>query len=199
MYHIKSDKRSRASAEEITNGLYRCLERMPLSAVTVSDLHRETGISRATIYRLFDTPEDALIYEIDCMMEWIEAYHETHKNEAPEKVFEGILVRGLENHKLIESLVKNGRFDLLHDYTERSFLIFDDLFASYFKEMDAIEADYVMSNLAMNMVSNLSTWVRRGRTETAEQLVQYTKRYLQVMRYMTEGSSREEVIPHPPQ
>ena len=192
MYHIKNDKRSRASAEEITKGLYRCLKNEPLSSVTVSDLHRETGISRATIYRLFDTPEDVLIYQIDCMMEWIFQYHEEHKDESPAKVFEGVMIRGLENHQLIGALVKNGRFDLLHEYTERSFRIFDDYLSQFMTEMDPIEADYVLSNLAMNMVSNLITWVRRGRVETAEQLVQYTKRYLQMMRFMTEETDSME-------
>ncbi len=192
MYHIKNDKRSRASAEEITKGLYRCLKNEPLSSVTVSDLHRETGISRATIYRLFDTPEDVLIYQIDCMMEWIFQYREAHKDEAPAKVFEGVMVRGLENHELMGALVKNGRFDLLHEYTGRSFRIFDGYFSSFITEMDPVEADYVLSNLAMNMVSNLITWVRRGRVETAEQMVQYTKRYLQVMRFMTEETNGRE-------
>lgn len=197
MYHIKNDKRARSSAAEITKGMYRCLQTTPLSSVTVSDLHRETGISRATIYRLFDTPEDILIYQIDCTMDWVSKYHEEHKGEPPAKVFEGVLNLGLENHELVEALVKNGRFDLLHDYTERSFRILDDIFSAFVKEMNEIEADYVLSNLAMNMVSSLSTWVRRGRMETAEQLFGYTRRFLQVMNFMTEETNGREGVTDP--
>ncbi len=199
MYHIKNDKRARTSAAEITKGLYRCLQSTPLSSVTVSDLHRETGISRATIYRLFDTPEDILIYQIDCTMDWVTKYYEEHITEPPSKIFEGVLNLGLENHELVDALVKNGRFDLLHDYTERSFRIFDSIFSVFVKEMDEIEADYILSNLSMNMVSSLSTWIRRGRVETAEQLFYYTKRFLQVMNIMTEETiGREGIIdPHP--
>lgn len=194
MYHIKNDKRARTSAAEITQGMYRCLQTTPLGSVTVSDLHRETGISRATIYRLFDTPEDVLIYQIDCTMNWVTQYYEQHRNEPASKVFKGVLNLGLENHELVEALVKNGRFDLLHDYTERTFGILHDLFADYMKEMDEIEADYVLSSLAMNMVSSLSTWIRRGQVETVEQLSGYTRRFLQVMNIMTaEDAGREGV------
>lgn len=189
MYHIKQDKRTLHSAEEITAGLYRCLETMPLHAITVSDLFRETGISRATIYRLFDTPEDILIYQIDKRMKWIYDYHEAHTDEPPEKVFEAVLTHGLENHLLMEALVKNGRFDILHTYTERSFHIFDELFSTFPLKMDTVESDYVLSCLAMNMVATLSTWIKRGRVESAEQLVQYTKQFLHMLQYITEGSS----------
>jgi len=191
MYHIKSDKRSRASAEEITNGLYRCLERMPLSAVTVSDLHRETGISRATIYRLFDTPEDILLYQVDQRMDWIIQFHETNQSESSAAVFEGIMLRGLENHALLEALVKNRRFDILHDYTKRTFQVYDHYFSIFPKDMGEMEADYILSNLSMNLVSNLITWIRRGRIETAQQLFQFTKMYLSMMVAMTEDSREE--------
>ena len=189
MYHIKQDKRALHSAEEITQGLYRCIESMPLHTITVSDLHRETGISRATIYRLFDTPEDILIYQIDKRMDWIYRYHEAHNDEPPEKVFEAVLTHGLENHLLMEALVKNGRFDILHTYTERSFRIFDELFSPFPLKMDTTESDYVLSCLAMNMVATLSTWIRRGRVESAEQLVQYTKQFLHMLQYITEGKN----------
>ena len=69
MYHIKQDRRSRASADEIARGLNTCLKTMPLSAVTITDLHRATGVSRATFYRLFDNIEDVLVYQCDQMLE----------------------------------------------------------------------------------------------------------------------------------
>lgn len=69
MYHIKTDKRSQTSASQIVQGLQECLKTTPLKAVTVSDIHRVTGISRATFYRLFDTPEDVLIYQLDQITE----------------------------------------------------------------------------------------------------------------------------------
>lgn len=65
MYHIKSDRRSQATAAEIVRGMQECLKTTPLKSITVMDIHRVTGISRATFYRLFDTPEDVLIYQLD--------------------------------------------------------------------------------------------------------------------------------------
>lgn len=188
MYHIQNDKRAKASAEEITKGLYRCLQTKPLSAVTVSDLHRETGISRATIYRLFDTPEDILLYQSERRMDWIVSFHEANRSETAAKVFEGIMLRGLENHELLETLVKNGRFDILHDHTKQIFQIYNRYFSIFPDNMGEAEADYVLSNLSMNMVATLSTWVRRGRKETAQQLLQCTKMFLKMMNSMTEDS-----------
>lgn len=52
----KNDKRSTASARELVRGLMECLKEKPMNAITVSDIHRATGVSRATFYRLFDTP-----------------------------------------------------------------------------------------------------------------------------------------------
>ena len=46
MYHIKTDKRSQTSASQIVQGLQECLKTTPLKAVTVSDIHRVTGIMR---------------------------------------------------------------------------------------------------------------------------------------------------------
>ena len=53
MYHIKSDQRSQSSAAVIVRGLQECLKNTPLKSITVTDIHRVTGISRATFYRLF--------------------------------------------------------------------------------------------------------------------------------------------------
>ena len=119
----------------------------------------------------------------------LHSVRESHMDEPQEKVFEAVLTHGLENHLLMESLVKNGRFDILHTYTERSFRIFDELFSTLAPKMDATESDYVFSCLSMNMVATLSTWIRRGRVESAEQLVHYTKQFLHMLQYITEGTT----------
>ena len=60
MYHIKKDKRCQQSAQMIIEGLNQCLAEKEFAKITVSDIQRKTGVSRATFYRLFDDTSDVL-------------------------------------------------------------------------------------------------------------------------------------------
>lgn len=177
MYHIKSDRRSRASADELARGLNVCLKTMPLSTVTISDLHRVTGISRATFYRLFDTIEDVLIYQCDQMIQTIHQHYSDSDGLSPYEILRGMLLLGFENTDLLESLVENRRFDLLYEYTARRIFSFESLRRIFTEELTQEESEYMISNLAMSMVATLTTWIRRGRKETAQQILDHTVRY----------------------
>lgn len=177
MYHIKSDKRSQTSAEVIINGIHRCLKRIPLNSITVSDIHRETGISRATFYRLFDTPEDVLIYQLDKMVGQMSVYFEERHSMSPLAAFEGMILQGLQYPEMLEALVKNGRIDLLITYTEDRFRLFEQTYKPFPNSMKDDEREYMVTNLCMNLVATLVTWVRRGQKETPEQVVQYVKQH----------------------
>lgn len=191
MYHIKSDKRSQLSAAEMVRGLQRCLETTPLHSITVSDLHRETGISRATFYRLFDTPEDVLIYQMDQMMEQTTSLCEENSQLPPVKVFERMVYQGLESHALLEALVENGRIDILYSYTEKRFRVFDQIFSVFPENMTPVEAEYLLSNLSMNMVSTLITWVKRGRVDSAEEIMRYTRQYWRMLAQLGEDTAEQ--------
>ena len=54
MYHIKEDKRAKASVELICDGLKSCLKEKSFESVTISDIQRVSGVSRSTFYRNFD-------------------------------------------------------------------------------------------------------------------------------------------------
>lgn len=45
----------------LREGLFRCLERMGIDKVSVSELCRESGINRATFYNHYETPRDILV------------------------------------------------------------------------------------------------------------------------------------------
>ena len=165
MYHIKPDKRSQSSAAEIARGLEECLKTKSLKAVTVSDIHRVTGISRATFYRLFDTPEDVLHYEFEQMLSKSAEQNTRKTSMAPREIFEQTIAMGMERHELLKALVDNGRFDLLYQYTEKSFRALDASFFMFSPEMEPIEREYTISHLSMAMVATLITWAKNGRRE----------------------------------
>ncbi len=185
MYHIKPDKRSQASAAEVVLGLQECLRTTPLKSITVTDIHRVTGISRATFYRLFDTPEDVLIYQLDQMTEGVAETYETKTDLSTRQLVKETIALGLENHEFIKALVVNGRHDLLFQYTEKSFrrLLSGTRFA-FLQNMEKTEREYIIAHLSMTMVASQIAWSRNGQKETAQDMIRYLKRYGQIITEM---------------
>ena len=181
MYHIKPDKRSLASAAQIARGLQECLKTTPLKAVTVSDIHRATGISRATFYRLFDTPEDVLIYQLDQMTGGIEENYRTSGNLTSAQLMEQTITLGLQNYEFLKALVENGRHDLLFQYTEKNFRNLDKIKSIFPEDMDRREREYIIAHLSMNLVASQITWAKHGQQESAGDLLRYLKRYSQII------------------
>ncbi len=179
MYHIKNDKRSQSSAEQIVRGLKECLKNTPLKAITVSDIHRITGISRATFYRLFDTPEDALYYYLDQLAEKLQENSPPTENFDGHKVLELVITQGMENHDILKAMVDNGRFDLLYQYTNQNFRTLARKYPIFSQLTEGIEREYVISQLSMNMVAILITWSQNGRKETPAEVVEYLRSYTQ--------------------
>lgn len=186
MYHIKSDRRSRASAAEIVRGLQTCLKTQPLRTVTVTDIHRATGISRTTFYRLFDTPEDVLIYQLDQMTRVALDTYDDREEVSTAELLEKSIALGLENHAFLRALVENGRLDLLFSYTERSFLQLDRENRLFPGDMAPAEREYVIANLSMAMVASQITWSRNGQKESPQELMRYLKRYTETMMQLLE-------------
>ena len=184
MYHIKSDRRSQASAAEIARGLQECLRTTPLKNVTVSDIHRVTGISRATFYRLFDTPEDVLIYQLDQMTDGI-LEGNYRADLTPRQIMEQTIALGLQKHEFLQALVENGRQDLLFRYTEKSMHNLDGIRRIFPENMEPVEREFIIAHLSMSMVAIQTIWARNGQKETPHQLLQYLNTYARMMQEMT--------------
>ena len=184
MYHIKSDRRSQRTAAEIGRGLLECLEEKHLSAITVTDIHRATNISRATFYRLFDNIDDVLDYL--CEQSSQEELVLAEQSDDPTMLFTRMLAQGLENPSLLKALVENGRYDLIFRYTERRYRLIRSLMPEQIRELDEASYEYMISALAMNMVATMVTWHHRGRVDTAEDITRYTAEYLKAMSALVE-------------
>ncbi|MBQ7001474.1 MAG: TetR/AcrR family transcriptional regulator [Oscillospiraceae bacterium] len=192
MYHIKSDRRSQASAAQIVRGLQECLKTTPLKAVTVSDLHRTTGISRATFYRLFDTPEDVLIYQLDQMTAGAVESYDSQQTMSTTQLLEQTIALGLQNHEFLKALVENGRHDLLFQYTEKSFQKLESIKQIFPEDLAPEERNYVIAHLSMGMVASQITWARNGQKETAKDVVRHLKSYAQIISSLFEEEKEEQ-------
>ena len=65
MIHVKEDKRAKRSAELLLDGLVICMNQKDFTEISVSDLQKASGVSRATFYRLFDNVQDVLAFKCE--------------------------------------------------------------------------------------------------------------------------------------
>lgn len=187
MYHIKNDKRSQASAQEIVRGFIACLRTTALSAITVTDVHRATGISRATFYRLFDTPEDVLRYLFDQML--AESLPKTPilPDESPLAHMEQTVALALKHHEILKALVDNGRFDLLYLYTEKLFRIQEYSTVLFPSEVTQTELYYICAQLSMSIVATIIAWTQNGYKESPSDIVEILKKHIRISSRLIAG------------
>ncbi len=176
MYHLTRHLRVQNTAANLGQGLLRCLESKPLRDVTISDLHSATGVSRATFYRLFDAPEDVLIYLCDRYKQELMSDLAMQDFTTPKDLFLYPVRFAMKNHTLLEVLIRNHCGDLLDDVHDAAVSFFVKRF-DLFQGFDPDELQYAQAIFHSMMTETLVLWVRRGRQETPEQLLEYTRKY----------------------
>jgi len=181
MYHIKPDKRSRSSAEAIVRGYLSCLKTTPMNAVTVTDIHKASGISRATFYRLFDTPEDVLLYQFDQIITMSENSPLPDTCLSAREILEHTISFGNAHRAFLTALLENGRFDLLYLYTEKTFRANAYLSALIPADIEASEREYIFTQLSLTMIGSLITGLKTGRPTSPEQTAAWLSKYIQIM------------------
>ena len=180
MYHIKDDKRSQISAAELGKGLLRCLQEKPMEQINISDLFRETNISRTTFYRLFDTPEDILLHLCAEHMKRVDAFYSKHRSSSIEELSVGSIEVFISDPPLLEALVNNHRMDLLSEMFLQNYRHIHNQLPGI-PELDDATQEYVQAFMCSTMTASLTIWIKRGRVETAEQLALYPKSYMQIL------------------
>ena len=176
MYHLTPHLRVQHTAENLGRGLLLCLENKPMSEVTISDLHSVTGVSRATFYRLFDAPEDVLIYLCDRYKQELLADLAARDFLAPTDLFLHPIRFATKNHTLLEALTRNHREDLLDDVHDVTVSFLSERF-DLFRDLSPVELHYTQALFHSIMTTTLVLWVQRGRRETPEQLLEYARKY----------------------
>ena len=159
MYHIKEDKRAKASVELICDGLKRCLKEKSFESVTISDIQRVSGVSRSTFYRNFDRIEDVLALMCDRVFE--EAFLSDYAN-----ISEAVFRTWFRHQELIETIVGIDRGDMLYASLRRCT---SRMRSGLPESGDAALLDYLASIIASSM-SIMITWVERGKNESEEEL-----------------------------
>ncbi|MCH3967878.1 MAG: TetR/AcrR family transcriptional regulator [Atopobiaceae bacterium] len=174
MYHISHDKRSERSAETIYEGLLRCLEEKPFDRITVSDLQRASGVARTTFYRCFDDVSDVLTWRCDA------CFAEVLGQCGPEGFADelGLVRRYFEywmrHSDILELLVRIDRQDIIYACHMRAADALQERYGSVPGLPDG-EGDYFMALRTGLTISILTTWLRRGRTESPDEVADIVK------------------------
>lgn len=174
MYRVKDDKRILQSADLICKGLTECLKSKPISEVNVSAIAQASGVSRATFYRIFDTPCDVL--NLICDKTAGDAIRSMEENAPKGKyaVLKFMIDFMMEHSDTLECLLKSGRPDMLHKSFSR---LFDVALPSHvFTDLTPIETIYVKDSIASFMCSMLFVWIKKGKKESSDELISLFKK-----------------------
>ena len=175
MIHIKDDLRSKKSAELVRIGLERCLQHKPFTEITVTEIIKESGVGRATFYRLFDNSYDVLAYQCELLSkQLIEQFKMLPEEEKNFLRFS--LSFWLEHHVSLEAIFASNRTDILQESMLKDAEYLMQQFG--WQEISEVEIEYLLVTATSVLSSMLMVWIKRGMHETAEDIYQmYMKRY----------------------
>ena len=120
MYHIKNDKRARASTELICAGLLACMKEKPFARITITDVQRASTVSRSTFYRNFDCLEDVLALLCDRGFQAVFSEYNALPPEQRGSLAKAVFQYWFRNSAVLEALVQIRRTDILFDSLRRS-------------------------------------------------------------------------------
>ena len=168
MIHVGTDKRRLRSAELLLNALVKLMNEKDFSEISISDLQKESGVSRATFYRLFDTTIDILDYKCRQIAADISNYYEETPAEKRECFLLFSLRYWLKQHVFLEAIFNSNRSDILQNALRENSDFLKDQFPAEMFLQDSM--DYLMS-CSLGILSNLLlTWVSHGQKESPEEL-----------------------------
>lgn len=147
--------------EQITEALINMLETTDLSAISVSSLIKESGVSRNSFYRNFEDKEDVLRRRIDSLLgEWEEAYSTIARGSNAELY--GSLFAHLEQHSQFYLLLsRRGLFYLFREaYMHRW---------GTKPEMNDTQA-FVVAFIAHGTCGWIEEWFARGMKESGDEM-----------------------------
>lgn len=181
MYRIKNDKRQLESADLIMQGLSRCLERKRYEEISVTEIIKESGVGRATFYRLFDTPDDVLEYASEGIFESFSSdYKRSGVNDFSTLFHRFYDELGKPESKLLFPLSEGHRISIM---TKVFMKHTDDLkrILTPGITLSEKELDYFVTFFIHASVAIFVHYDKEGRKESPEELLKIYERCLETM------------------
>lgn len=182
MIKVKNDKRSHRSAELLLEGLVKCMMQKDFTEISVSDLQRTSGVSRATFYRMFDNVQDVLAYKCETLSNTIQSEYIKIKPEDRENFILFSLRYWLDNCAFLDAIFHCNRADIL----QKSLIMHADLLITeiHLRGISAAELDYLVSASMGILSSILMTWIKHAKKESAEELYSVFLKFGNIVPYL---------------
>ena len=164
MYHIPDDKRAKVSAWRIYQSVRHVLVNKKLCDVTITDVNKQSGISRTTFYRLFDNITDVLEMQLEQFFREYESNSKLQKDRLLyffkyfDKHSDLIFILARQNESVIKTVMER---TLLHS----------------FSEISAVNEYEISLKIGM-MTSILCKWVLRLKKESPSKMAEITKKLI---------------------
>lgn len=169
MYRIKKNKRVLESAELIVQGVNRCVRETLFERINVCDIASAAGVSRATFYRIFDTPSDVLAYMCDKLAENTVNFYKNKRFASSHEMFGTCTLEyWCSQTDVIETIFRSGRSNIL----QKSFEKFSSEIISPVSGLSEKEFDFLRTTIIGVICSILVVWTRHGRKESPEELME---------------------------
>lgn len=170
MYHIPDDKRAKRSAGLIFQALIKCMKTKRLSDITARDIQEVSGVSRATYYRLFGNNIEVLEYGCRVLSDRI--IEECPEFPSDENTLERfcmyVLKTLMANSEILEALDMCGRSGMLLQSVKMNGTQLKRIRMLY--GVGEVAFEYFINTLYNMLLGVLTTWIQRGRKESAEEI-----------------------------
>lgn len=177
MYHISNDKRSKQSANLIYNGLLQCLKKKSFDQITVTDVQKNSGVARTTIYRCFDNLSDILYWKCDLSFQEALYYNQSNKTQNEWELIQNYFTYWTKHSEILKLLIDINRQDTIYACHMKNANILEKSYGTL-PELDEVNAQYFMSICTGVTISILKTWITNEQKETTKELLNIIKKQL---------------------
>lgn len=170
MYHIANDPRARKSAELIAHSVLALSKNKPADQLSVAAIQRASSVSRSTFYRLFDTPVDVLLWQVDKLFD--DFVRDLPLQGTRKSILFSFFQTIMEHAELFAALEKCSRLDALAQNHRRYFKDMGSLIGIP-SEQEAAGQEYLINIMSYLLPVAISTWIHRGQKDTPEEVYHY--------------------------
>ena len=173
MFHIKEDLRAIKSAELLYEGLQRVMKRKEFNKITVTDITKESTVSRATFYRNFDTIIDVLYWKCNQLFNRVIKDFVEQEPDLKEKdsLISFVFSFWVDHVDILEVLINQSRIDIIYN----SFMANAPIVMDYIREridFPEVHYDYFIASRVGIFIGIFQTWISSGKKETGDELTQ---------------------------
>ena len=160
--------------------LLRVLQEKSFEKLRITDIYQKSFVSRATFYRLFDSLQDVIVYECDCIYMRLAKEIKQESFRSKQDFFIYLIESWLKQEVLIKTLVENNMINVIYETHMKNTELMKKIFLENVVISDS-EADYLISVLANIIPAALNVWVLHGKAESSIEIYKKISRSLDII------------------